>query len=156
MFTKQILLTLLTAGWVVFIFHNSLENAADSSRQSGTVLQLIESIFRSFGISVSISEHFIRKLAHFTEYTALGILLGVTLRSYTKKMAVPIFIPLFAGLAVPVADEYIQAFVDGRGSMVQDVVLDFAGSCAGLCAAALCIALYDRRKHSRKKQGKRK
>ena len=143
--------TSLTIVCVVLIFLNSLQNGTNSSQESGNAVKLLESLFHSLGLSVAISEHFIRKLAHFTEYTALGVLLGLTLRSYTERMMNHIFIPLFIGLAVPVTDEYIQSFVDGRGSMVQDVVLDFTGVCFGLSLTMLIILL----KLSRNKKGKR-
>ena len=151
-FTKrQILFTLLTIVCVALIFLNSLQNGTNSSKESGHVVKLLESLFHSLGFPIAVSEHFIRKLAHFTEYTALGVLLGLTLRSYTERMMNHIFIPLFIGLAVPVTDEYIQSFVDGRGSMVQDVVLDFTGVCFGLSLTMLIILL----KLSRNKKGKR-
>lgn len=151
-FTKrQILFTLLTIVCVVLIFLNSMQNGTNSSRESGSVVKLLESLFHSLGLPVAVSEHFIRKLAHFTEYTVLGVLLGLTLRSYTERILNHIFIPLFIGLAVPVTDEFIQSFVDGRGSMVQDVVLDFAGMCFGLFVTVLIMLL----KLSRNKKGKR-
>lgn len=152
-FTRmQIVFTLLTICFVAFIFNNSLQIGEVSSKHSGAVLKLFQDILRFLGIPLTITEHFIRKSAHFCEYTGLGLLLGVTLRMYTKRILNHIFIPLFIGLAVPVTDEYIQLFVEGRGSMVQDVVLDFTGVLTGLTAAVLFVLVIDRRKHSGKKE----
>ena len=148
---RRVLLTLLTVAYVGFIYGNSLQNGADSSERSGRVVELLQWLLSSLGWTGEVSEHFIRKLAHFAEYAGLGVLLGITLRTYTPRLFPYLFVPLFAGLAVPVSDEFLQLFVEGRAGMVQDVVLDFAGMLAGLSLTVLLLALAGRvRRRGRK------
>lgn len=142
----KILFTILTVAFVLFIFSNSLQNGENSSKESGTVVQLLQSLFHSLGITAAVSEHIIRKTAHFCEYAVLGALLGEMLRRYTPRVLQNIFVPLFIGLAVPVADECIQLFSAGRTALVLDVVLDFSGMLTGLALTVLCILLHDRRR----------
>ena len=82
--------------------------------------------------SVTLSEHFVRKVAHFTEYFALGILLLITIRAYRGPVRKSAFAGMFFLLLVPVIDEFIQLFTPQRGSSVLDVLLDFCGGMAGM------------------------
>ena len=62
--------------YVLFIFSNSMKNADLSSADSGAVLRLVQQVLTAGGVDGTIiTEHVIRKTAHFTEYAALGILL---------------------------------------------------------------------------------
>ena len=117
------LLWVLLAVYVGFIYSNSL--------RSGHAAELVQQLLSAFGWHGMESEHFLRKSAHFAEYAGLGVLLGLVLRLYAAKWFPALFVPLFAGLLVPVSDEFLQLFIPGRAGMVQDVVLDFAGVLAG-------------------------
>ena len=70
----RIVLTLSTAAFVCWIFSNSLKTAAESTVQSSFVKELVENFLSALvpGQGVEISEHVIRKLAHFCEYALLG------------------------------------------------------------------------------------
>lgn len=83
----RIVLTLSTAAFVCWIFSNSLKTAAESTVQSSFVKELVENFLSALvpGQGVEISEHVIRKLAHFCEYALLGFLLFFTYLSYTRK-----------------------------------------------------------------------
>jgi VanZ family protein len=118
--------------------------------QSGDVKKTIDSLLAFFGIPVTMSEFLIRKAAHFTEYTVLGVLLILTLRSFTDRLMQHIFQPLFVGLAVPVTDEFIQLHVDGRAGLITDVILDFSGVFTGLMLTVLLILI---RKRGKKREG---
>ena len=80
-------LTLLTAALVCWIFSNSLKDAAASSSQSGAVRAFLQKILDAlFSGSVVLSSHFVRKLAHFSEYALLGAMLFFTYRAYTSEL----------------------------------------------------------------------
>ena len=83
------------------------------------VLQFLE---RVFGQGV-ISEHILRKAAHFTEFGVLGVLGTVCFGMYGLK---PLY-PAFAGLLTALTDETLQLFSPGRSAHVTDVWIDFAG-----------------------------
>lgn len=125
------LLTILVLLWVGYVFTNSLVPASQSSAISGGVVGQLNSMLHQIGIPMEVTDHIVRKSAHFIEFTLLGILLFLTIRSYSPHPGRHLFVGLFLGLLIPVADEFIQLFVEGRGSQVSDVVLDFGGILTG-------------------------
>lgn len=131
--------TFFTGAFVLFIFSNSLFPGAESSEKSTFALQVITKILAFFHINLPITEHVVRKAAHFIEYFGLGCLLIVTVRMYTPRPVKHIFMELFILLAVPVTDECIQLHIPNRAGSVQDVALDFCGAAAGLILALLTI-----------------
>lgn len=89
---------------------------------------LAKLVARHFDIwLVGDTEHYIRKLAHFCEFALLGLLLCRSFSAFGVKNFAATGYILFLGLLTAVIDEYIQSFSPGRGSMVKDVLLDFAG-----------------------------
>lgn len=124
--------TIILILYVGFIFHNSLTPAEESSRQSGGVLQLILRVVRWAGMEGGwITEHLVRKTAHFAEYTGFGILLGVTLRQYSAGEAMRKVLQCWIGVMIPLVDETLQLFTRGRSGQISDVWLDTAGAFAG-------------------------
>ena len=143
----RIIFTIALVWCILFIFHNSLETSSISSARSHEVMQKINAILAHLNIG-PLSEHVVRKLAHFSEYAVLGglyaaaIRLSLNGRSGRGAAALRTGLPLLLGLAYAAGDEWHQAFVPGRGPAVRDVLIDFAGVLAGtllvLAAAALC------------------
>ena len=70
----------------------------------------------------------IRKLAHFTEFAALGALLSWHFGMRHKKKA----LPLICGIAAACIDETIQMFVPDRGPGIRDVLIDSCGVITGM------------------------
>jgi len=93
---------------------------------------IINNLFVTIGANAEITEHVVRKLGHFIEYFVLGNLLILTVRMYITRPVKYIFMELFSLLAVPVLDEFLQTFIQGRSGNVSDILLDFAGGLAGL------------------------
>lgn len=62
--------------YILWIFSNSLMNGNISSSTSGSITRQILAFLAFFGINpgYDVFHHFIRKLAHFLEYTLLGFL----------------------------------------------------------------------------------
>ena len=125
-----------------FIWWNSSKNGEESSGISQGVLYEIMQIFARIGISTDITEHIIRKLAHFTEFTALGILLSIDTVLFLKNMKQYVWIPLFIGLLVALIDETIQLFPIGRSSSVKDVWIDFSGVIFGTILLLVLKQIY--------------
>ena len=136
------ILTAVTSLFILFIFSNSLAPADISGGASSRALEIVQNILAALRWDIPVTEHFLRKAGHFSEYLALGLLLAATLRAYMPRAGMGIFLPLFAGLMTAVLDETIQLFVEGRSGQVSDVLLDFSGVLAGLGlffgVAALC------------------
>ena len=69
-----ILFCILTFLWICFIWGNSLKPGSESGEMSGSVLEFINSILKNISPSLMLSHLFVRKLAHFLEFAALGVL----------------------------------------------------------------------------------
>lgn len=136
------------AVWTAFIFSQSLLSGAVSSAESGTVLRFLQSLFGSTGFGGWVTEHLIRKTAHFTEYAILGVLLILAVYSFGRLRRSPT-VPLFLGLLVPVLDESLQLFTEGRAGQLSDVLLDYAGALTGMALCLLVLILLRRRKRAK-------
>ena len=86
-----------------------------------------------------LTEHLVRKAAHFTEYAGLGFLLAMN----TGAGMVPVFsltriakANFTAAFCLPFIDETIQLFVEGRSGQITDVWLDMAGIVTGIMVTA--------------------
>ena len=136
---------LLIAALLAFIFGNLLVDRAQSSEQSMDVLAVLSGLLqRVFGYS-GLAEHFVRKLAHFCEFAALGFF---TQHLWAVRRRVnPHYVlhGLFFGLLCAVADEMLQTLSD-RSAQVSDVVLDFSGAICGSMVFLLLYLLIHRRR----------
>jgi len=133
----DILLLILT---LAFIWLSSLESASESAEKSSGLLAKIAPLLELFLSAERISEHLIRKLAHFIEFALLGAeltLLCVILRRVRLQQIINC---LSASLAVAVADEALQLLSD-RGPQVSDVLLDFCGAAFGILFVLLIYGL---------------
>lgn len=137
---KTILVVLL-ALLLAFIWLHSMMPAEDSAEESQRVGQFLTPFLELFVGEGNVTDHLVRKLAHFCEYGALGILAGALLLVKKKSGIFRWSYALLCALAVAVIDESIQLLADGRGAQVQDVLLDTAGSLTGLLAVWLIAAL---------------
>ena len=134
----RVLLSVLLGLTVLFIWSNSLRGREASSEQSGWVLQFLQGILDGLGISLSLTVHFVRKAAHFTEYFLLGVqaaLYGCVVTGVNRRRVWDMCCAI-GGVAF--LDETIQIFSQ-RGPAIADVWLDMAGGAVGLI---LCFALY--------------
>lgn len=118
----------------VFIFSNSLQDADTSGNLSGRLLDTIKSILHLLKISNadSLSQHILRKLAHFSEFAAQSCFLSSYFISNSKRFKEFLIYVLFTGLLSGCIDEFIQLFPIGRAGMIQDVFIDFSGTIAGI------------------------
>lgn len=85
---------------------------------------------------VSFLDHLLRKAAHFTLYFILGCSLTGCFRRLRRVPTVPAV--LLTGAALAALDEFHQIFVDGRGPLLSDVLLDSCGVAAG-CLLAFAL-----------------
>ena len=126
--------------WIVVMYGHSLTPVEVSSQESGWALARAKELAEALlGDSSWLTEHLIRKTAHFCEYTVFGLLLmqNVSLRlgkgSRRRRESRGGWIILaLAVLGVPFLDETLQLFSAGRSAQISDVWLDMAGACFGL------------------------
>ena len=118
-----------------FIWGQSLLDGETSTRESDFIFQLIYPfLYRVFG-EVDATAHLLRKLAHFTEYAALGCSLslyfGYDQKSILKGMNIALLAALF--------DESIQLLAVSRGPQISDIWLDFSGAVTGILLFSVCF-----------------
>lgn len=125
---KRMIWSALLVFYVGFVFSNSLTPAVESSAQSMSVLELVTNVMRTAGMeNVGITEHFIRKAAHFSEYTVLGLLLFHCLLQYQFVRISRWRLHMQLGCLIPFVDETLQLFTEGRSCQITDVWLDCSG-----------------------------
>ena len=104
-------------------------NGNISSVQSDGIVSLLARIIHYTG-DIDILRFIVRKVAHFTEYLILGILVINALKYNTikdmMKLSILICI-LYASL-----DEIHQLFVSDRAGNIIDVLIDTLGSLSGI------------------------
>ncbi len=126
---KKYIFLVLSLCIVAFIWGNSLQDAPHSSVESRWVLQWLMSVFSAVPGIEHLTMHMVRKMAHFTEYAALGFSLSATWLTLTGKQRM--FMVLVLGCLIASIDEGIQLFSPGRSSQISDVGLDTFGVWAG-------------------------
>lgn len=123
-----------------FIFKNSLQDGALSSMRSQALMAKVNAVLAKLHID-PMSEHRIRKLAHFLEYTMEGFWLMLCLRVYTNRFVRHVSWPLLGGMTTALCDETLQKFVAGRSSELKDVWIDMSGVVSGLFVALVILVL---------------
>lgn len=133
---KKIFLA-LTILWTGFIFFNSAQIGDESAAMSGFFVDIAKNILNAVGlggINMETLSYAVRKIAHFTEFFVQSALLSAFVVEVKPKYRDAVIYVLFFGLFTACCDELLQLFVEGRGSAVKDVFIDFSGT---LCAAAV-------------------
>jgi len=143
---------LLNLLWLAFIFGHSLESIAESKENSLEVGGILNAFLEVLSIPIALSDHVVRKTAHFVEFFLLGTLYFGWIPLLEKNIRRSAVYVLFGGLMTAVCDEYLQYFSE-RGSLVTDVVLDFSAVVASfLFWSAVLTLLRRRRKNAQRKE----
>lgn len=98
-------------------------------------------------------EHPLRKLAHFSEYACMGILLYALWSQWIRKgrkLYVLIMLWIFCSAGL---DEFHQLFVPGRYGSFADVLLD---TCGGVFGMFLCVGIGKIRERMRRRHRHRR
>ncbi len=141
----RVIVFILTAAAIVFAFVHSAMPDDLSSKESEGVFAFLCGILRFFGAGENLTEHIVRKLAHFSEYTAIGMFLTSCAYSFDRfKPYRYMAYVLFAGLSTAFVDETIQLFSEGRAGMIIDMWIDFSGVCLGTAVMLLFYFAYQR------------
>lgn len=138
---KRTMFAVMAIAMTAFIFYNSAQPAVESAKTSGRITGTLLSILAQLGFKINfdVLEVIIRKTAHITEFFLQAVFIANSFSGRYKNRVVYI---LFLGLLTACTDEYIQLFFDGRGSLVSDIFIDFAGTAL---AASICGIFRKRR-----------
>ncbi len=136
----QRFLRLVLVVTLCFIWGNSLLSRDESAAISLRFTLWLQSI------GLPVTDHFVRKLAHFCEFGLLGCELTLLFwLKYGLRLRELCLSALAAFLAAAI-DETIQIFAS-RGAQIKDVLLDFTGALTGILFTALLIwTVFDKRK----------
>ena len=141
---RGILITALIAIFVTifgFSNQNSETSAGLSQKVTNFVVEFVPSIKNMPEKEKEQAEYriekVIRKIAHYSIYTLVGILLMALMTTYKIKELDRIAISMIIGVIYAATDEIHQAFVPGRGPLVTDVILDSIGVLTGICIVLL-------------------
>ena len=114
--------------WMFLIFLMSSFDATESTNQSNFIVNIITNIFKIENIE--LLSFIIRKLAHFTEYLILGLLVA---NMFTKSNINNLYlISIILCIIYATSDEIHQLFVPGRACQLRDILIDSIGSITGV------------------------
>lgn len=147
--TKTVLRAVPGTLWLLVIWGNSLQTAAESSQRSLGVLAFLMPLISLLGISEDLMHTLVRKLAHMAEFGILGMLWVAALLPKTGKCFKRVCGCGLICLGAAAVDETIQLFVPGRSGELLDVSIDFAGSVLGIAFVILLMRIF-RGKNKRK------
>lgn len=126
---------------LVFIWGNSLLPGEVSGAFSDWVKSLLAAIFPAG------EDHegsgLLRKVAHFTEFAALGALLAWRSGMLGKGKV----LPFVFGAGAACIDETIQMFVPDRGPAIRDVLIDSSGVLTGIVLLTLGHTYYQKKRN---------
>lgn len=137
-FKRAILLFLILTNCIV-IFNFSAQKADESSNTSGKVVdKIIEKVYKRKQINKSEEltirdkiTTIVRKGAHFSIYTCLGILTYLYMSTYSIKKKKRLLYTIIFCLMYACSDEIHQKFVEGRSCELRDVCIDTCGAIFG-------------------------
>ncbi len=159
----------IAAALLMLLYSIIFQFSAQDAEQSGSLSQQIS--VRCVGILNSLSggdwseakmaglaesiEHPIRKLAHFSEYACMGILVHTLLSQWMRRGRGRCLLTAIWVFLSAACDEIHQYFVPGRWASFADVLLDTCGGAFGMLLCICASALWRRFMEGRKaKTGK--
>lgn len=128
--------------WMGLIFYFSAQPGNESSSMSEGVIRFLEKLFHIAILNqgyeiVDFAQFLVRKAAHSFVYFVLAILFYHMFQA-TKYEKKKILLALLCSFLYACSDEFHQVFIPGRAGMLQDVMIDTCGACAGLlCTSAI-------------------
>lgn len=125
---KIIVVLAFTMMGIIFLFSSC--NADISSMQSDIIVKLINNV-------IPINSFFVRKLAHFSLFFILELILFLTFKN--------IYLSFFISSGYALLDEFHQYFVPGRSCELRDVLIDISG-----CILAILIIKLWRYYHAKR------
>lgn len=165
-------MTAITSAFLCTLYYMIFYFSAQDAEASGSLSQMIsvkcvESINFLIGRRwedavlseiAGVIEHPIRKLAHFSEYGVMGILVHMLLSQWMRQgRRLRLFVASWVFLSAS-CDEFHQYFVPGRYASIADVAID---TCGGVCGMLFCVcvaAMYKKHRMAKagRKRGRRK
>lgn len=150
----RIILSILLIGTFNIIFGFSGQNGEESSGVSRKVTQfIVENILHTPEETkiqtIEQLEGIVRKLAHFSIYTVVGILLMGLISTYNIEEMKRIYISIVIGIIYATSDEIHQFFIPGRAAKFTDVMIDTMGVALGITLVLLFLKILEKNRHKK-------
>ena len=130
---------------LAFIWGNSLLPGELSGMLSKWVHTLVSFLFPNGGEEIE-GHGLLRKLAHFSEFCTLGMVLSWLFAMLREKKWAFVIPSLVCGCLAACVDETIQRFVPDRGPSIKDVGIDSAGVILGIALLSLGYTIHQKKK----------
>jgi len=127
---------------ITFIWSNSYQNSTNSYNLSMFFTTNIQPLLIELGLhpNVNILDTYVRKLAHLTEFMALGAVIYYTFKQiFTTHIAKK---SILLAICIASLDEVIQIYTPGRTATIGDVLLDTTGSMIGILIMKVLLKLF--------------
>ena len=138
-----------------FSSQNGEESSAVSRKVTIAVTKNIKQIqemnYNQRELLLDKIEHVIRKLAHFSIYTLVGILMMALMSTYNVSKRKQISVSILVGIMYAISDEIHQYFIPGRTAMPTDVLIDTAGVCLGILIVMIFLQINIKKLKKRQK-----
>lgn len=141
---KKSIKIILLVFWMALIFFLSAQIANDSTETTNFVIDILYKLYKGLNIgNLSVLDFTeivfkpVRKLAHFSEFAILGILIYLNVKEYKKNRVVLFALVLSALYAL--SDEIHQIFVPGRACTFVDMCIDTSGALIGILLIHLIL-----------------
>lgn len=121
--------------WIILIFGFSQDSGDVSSVKSDGIANVIINIVSDItgkNLDIDICTFIIRKIAHFTEYIILGLLVINVIKDYKTIDTKVLIISIILCFIYACSDEIHQLFVSERSGRITDILIDTAGSFVGI------------------------
>lgn len=116
---------------ILLIFNFSSQDGPSSDSISKSIASFVKYIHDYFfekEISLSYLNHIIRKLAHFSIFGFLGLVLSIIFTTIGFEKSKVFALALSISTTYALFDEFHQLFVPDRGAEFKDVLIDFSGA----------------------------
>ncbi|MCI8547848.1 MAG: VanZ family protein [Bacilli bacterium] len=143
----RIILLILLLGTFYIIFGFSSQNGEKSGELSSNITKFILKKMNYDDIEnyekiLKRTEIIVRKIAHFSIYTLVGLLLMSFVSTYKLKQNIRIIISLCIGILYATSDEIHQLFIPGRSGQITDVIIDTMGVLLGIIVLLTLLEIY--------------
>lgn len=135
---KRIIFAILIIINCIVIFNFSSQNSEKSNETSGVIVnKVVDSVAK---VNKKVKKEtlkdtvsfVVRKLAHFSIYTLLGIFLMNEANTFEITKKRKIILCILFGALYAFSDEFHQGFVGGRSPEIRDVCIDTCGVIFGI------------------------
>ncbi len=148
-------LIILTVLWLSVIYGFSGESSDASDSTSGAVTEAILDVTVKDFSDLSESDqkdmvdkynHPVRKLAHFSEYALLGVLISLIYICCNFRSTRLLVFSAATCVLLAASDEIHQIFVPGRACRFTDILIDSSGSVLGILIVIAIVSLLKKSK----------